>query len=197
MPPILCNKAFFFRFLNLLQWDYMNSFFKIILSIILVVGVGAGIYWYSNIKQTAPIEQGTTCTMEAKLCPDGSSVGRTGPNCTFPACPPVNTTVTKSGIKGNVLLGPTCPVVQNPPEPGCADKPYQTSLLVKTPDNSRVIAHMSSGTDGKFSVDVPAGSYIITQAGTGLFPRCGSNGTITVQSNNYTDTAVYCDTGIR
>jgi hypothetical protein len=29
----------------------------------------------------------TVCTMEAKLCPDGSSVGRTGPNCEFAACP--------------------------------------------------------------------------------------------------------------
>ena len=27
------------------------------------------------------------CTMDAKLCPDGSAVGRTGPDCTFPACP--------------------------------------------------------------------------------------------------------------
>jgi len=27
------------------------------------------------------------CTMEAKICPDGSSVGRTGPNCEFPTCP--------------------------------------------------------------------------------------------------------------
>lgn len=27
------------------------------------------------------------CTMEAKLCPDGSSVGRVGPNCEFAPCP--------------------------------------------------------------------------------------------------------------
>ena len=27
------------------------------------------------------------CTMEAKLCPDGSAVGRTGPNCEFAPCP--------------------------------------------------------------------------------------------------------------
>ncbi|MDP2734951.1 MAG: hypothetical protein Q8P12_01960 [bacterium] len=27
------------------------------------------------------------CTQEAKLCPDGSYVGRTGPNCEFAACP--------------------------------------------------------------------------------------------------------------
>lgn len=27
------------------------------------------------------------CTMEAKLCSDGSAVGRTGPNCEFAKCP--------------------------------------------------------------------------------------------------------------
>ncbi len=27
------------------------------------------------------------CTLEAKICPDGSSVGRSGPNCEFAACP--------------------------------------------------------------------------------------------------------------
>lgn len=28
----------------------------------------------------------TACTQEAKLCPDGTAVGRTGPNCEFEAC---------------------------------------------------------------------------------------------------------------
>ena len=27
------------------------------------------------------------CTQEAKICPDGSAVGRTGPNCEFAPCP--------------------------------------------------------------------------------------------------------------
>ena len=27
------------------------------------------------------------CTTEAKLCPDGSAVGRVGPNCDFTPCP--------------------------------------------------------------------------------------------------------------
>ena len=27
------------------------------------------------------------CQMDAKLCPDGSSVGRSGPNCEFAECP--------------------------------------------------------------------------------------------------------------
>lgn len=32
-------------------------------------------------------QQQQLCTQEAKLCPDGSSVGRTGPHCEFATCP--------------------------------------------------------------------------------------------------------------
>ena len=40
-------------------------------------------------KPPAPPDQvgGPMCTTEAKICPDGSNVGRTGPNCEFAACP--------------------------------------------------------------------------------------------------------------
>ena len=34
------------------------------------------------------------CTQEAKICPNGTSVGRTGPNCEFAACPNVLATTT-------------------------------------------------------------------------------------------------------
>ncbi|MFH0852776.1 MAG: DUF5667 domain-containing protein [bacterium] len=33
------------------------------------------------------LEKKTACTLEAKQCPDGSYVGRTGQNCEFAACP--------------------------------------------------------------------------------------------------------------
>lgn len=33
----------------------------------------------------------TACPADAMLCPDGSSVSRTGPNCTFPGCPSIIT----------------------------------------------------------------------------------------------------------
>lgn len=36
-------------------------------------------------------EKPVACTQEAKICPDGSSVGRTGPNCEFAVCPAVKT----------------------------------------------------------------------------------------------------------
>jgi len=38
-------------------------------------------------EQTYAEDVGVACTMEAKLCPDGSYVGRTGPRCEFTACP--------------------------------------------------------------------------------------------------------------
>jgi len=36
--------------------------------------------------QNTPLQE-RACTMEAMLCPDGSYVGRTGPQCTFAPCP--------------------------------------------------------------------------------------------------------------
>ena len=35
----------------------------------------------------SPNPSQTACTLEAKICPDGSSVGRAGPNCEFAPCP--------------------------------------------------------------------------------------------------------------
>jgi hypothetical protein len=38
-------------------------------------------------SQVTPTKSMVACTQEALLCPDGSSVGRTGPNCEFKPCP--------------------------------------------------------------------------------------------------------------
>ena len=38
---------------------------------------------YKNPDEKEPI----ACTMDAKLCPDGSYVSRHGPDCEFDACP--------------------------------------------------------------------------------------------------------------
>lgn len=40
----------------------------------------------------------TVCTQEAKLCPDGSYVSRTGPNCEFSSCPSVSTPKPSSAV---------------------------------------------------------------------------------------------------
>jgi hypothetical protein len=46
--------------------------------------------------------QPTACTEEAKICPDGSAVGRTGPNCEFAQCP-----ATGSGADSGSIPMPT------------------------------------------------------------------------------------------
>jgi len=52
-----------------------------ILALIVLLVVG---YMYFSKTTVVPISN--ACTMEAKICPDGTSVGRTGPNCEFAAC---------------------------------------------------------------------------------------------------------------
>lgn len=43
--------------------------------------------------KTANTNAAVACTLEAKLCPDGSAVGRTGPHCEFAPCPETNANV--------------------------------------------------------------------------------------------------------
>ncbi len=39
------------------------------------------------VQPKGPLPEPTACTEEAKICPDGSAVGRTGPGCEFAPCP--------------------------------------------------------------------------------------------------------------
>jgi len=55
---------------------------SITLVIVLIILTGA--FFLSKNQPPLP---GGACTMEALLCPDGSGVGRQGPNCEFSACP--------------------------------------------------------------------------------------------------------------
>ena len=48
----------------------------------------AGYYFGKNSNNpNTPIDGGVACTEEAKICPDGLAVGRSGPKCEFPDCP--------------------------------------------------------------------------------------------------------------
>ena len=50
---------------------------------------GSAKSFLKHIQETVipPEKEAVFCTQEAKLCPDGSYVGRTGPNCEFTSCP--------------------------------------------------------------------------------------------------------------
>lgn len=60
---------------------------QLIAGVVLIVVVGVGAFLYRNVVErpgTGAPE--TACTMEAKVCPDGTAVGRTGPSCSFAPC---------------------------------------------------------------------------------------------------------------
>lgn len=63
----------------------------LILGIVLILGITGGAYFLSVQNDTGmiptPIIAPKACTQEAKICPDGSTVGRSGPNCEFSPCP--------------------------------------------------------------------------------------------------------------
>jgi hypothetical protein len=149
---------------------------------------------YAYFLYRAPEPGRIACTMEAKLCPDGSAVGRTGPNCEFADCPAISL----SGIKGVVLLGPMCPVERIPPDPQCADRPYKTVLVATQGVTSQIVKQFNSDVNGNFSVDLPPGEYTIGSADTAsYFSHCSSQDAIKVENNKFTNTIINCDTGIR
>ncbi len=59
---------------------------KQILIILVLIGALLGAGYFYNKKNNI---DGMACTLEAKLCPDGSYVGRSGPKCEFSPCPEV------------------------------------------------------------------------------------------------------------
>ncbi len=69
-----------------------SNYLKFIIAglIILLIGLFGG-YYLIKSSSKPPIKG---CTLEAKICPDGSSVSRTGPNCEFTPCLQVTNTPT-------------------------------------------------------------------------------------------------------
>jgi hypothetical protein len=76
---------------------------------VLALAVIVYLVWAAFMKAPVVIENvegnGTICTMDAMQCPDGSWVGRSGPNCQF-VCPVgTTTTPTASSIFLETVIG--------------------------------------------------------------------------------------------
>lgn len=63
-----------------------NGFANIITVVIAVLAMG-GLFGYYALQKMS--ERQVVCTADAKECPDGSYVGRVGPNCEFKPCPEI------------------------------------------------------------------------------------------------------------
>jgi hypothetical protein len=101
-----------------------------------------------------------------------------------------------SGVRGVVMVGPTCPVVHVTPTEECADKPYATRITVSNASKpTHVLKTIESGTDGMFEVMLPPGKYLLT-AEEKLLPRCEET-SVTVTAHTFSTTTISCDSGIR
>ncbi len=79
------------------EWIATLSIIGVIVGLC-VLSVGAvgyllGVYSTSAPQPLVPPSEEFMCTMEALQCPDGSFVGRQGPNCSFAPCPESETSV--------------------------------------------------------------------------------------------------------
>ena len=72
-------------------------------------------------------------------------------------------------ITGVVTAGPVCPVVTEPPDPACEDRPVAGAEIVVRNASGETIARARTREDGTFSVPVVAGRYeLVPQPVEGL-----------------------------
>lgn len=59
----------------------------ILISLLAILMIGLTALLMLGVADRRPEGARDVCTQEAKLCPDGSTVGRTLPDCEFADCP--------------------------------------------------------------------------------------------------------------
>ena len=102
-----------------------------------------------------------------------------------------------SGVRGIVLIGPMCPVVQEGVP--CPDRPFEATIRVhRGSADGKVVAAARSGADGRFRVNLAPGRYVLEP----LAPRPGSPPyaspvAVEVRPHAFTRVTIGFDSGIR
>jgi len=75
--------------------------------LLIILALGAYFFFFSrdSLNFTGAQESPSVCTMDVKLCPDGSYVSRVAPSCAFATCPSTIPTDTPSGEPGFDVKG--------------------------------------------------------------------------------------------
>ncbi len=108
---------------------------------------------------------------------------------------PARTAATQggSGIEGQTVIGPVCPVARaNQP---CPPRPYPAKINVMGSGNQQ-ITQAQSDAQGQFRIDLPAGTYTLMPLSPGIYPRAAPQ-TVTVQASGYISVTIDYDSGIR
>jgi hypothetical protein len=101
-----------------------------------------------------------------------------------------------SGIAGQVLIGPMCPVVQAGTP--CPDEPYQATIDIWNAGRSEKLQTFTTDEDGRFRVALAPGEYYIDpQPPASGGPPTPSPQTVTVPADSFLSITVQYDSGIR
>jgi hypothetical protein len=144
-------------------------------------------------KSPTPKAPPVVCTADAKLCADGTSVGRVAPKCEFAKCP---SSSGRPELKGKATLGPTCPVVDMKNSGACADKPYEGSLEVWT-EKGGFIKSFATKIDGTFATELTPGRYVLKIPKTDRPIPTLSPISFVMEQGKLTELSPRIDTGIR
>ena len=131
--------------------------------------------------------------MDARVCPDGSVVGRIAPYCELAKCPSASG---RPEVKGKATMSPSCPVERFPGDPTCAPKPYEGSLEVWT-QKGGFIKSFATKIDGTFATELTPGTYIIRRPKSASYFPSLSPVTFTMEQGKLTELSLELETGIR
>jgi hypothetical protein len=99
-------------------------------------------------------------------------------------------------LRGQVVAGPTCPVVTEPPQSGCTDRPVSGAVLLIQDAAGRQAGRLTSGADGSFGIQLAPGRYrIVPQSVRGLMGTAPDQEVTLGES--LLEVTVHYDTGIR
>lgn len=104
----------------------------------------------------------------------------------------------KSGIEGEIRIGPVCPGPIRVGEEEACYRPYQATVVVTDPDGRKVL-EFTSDREGRFRVDLKPGVYrLVPQKPDpkARYPKADPV-TVEVKKGRYTYVRIEYDTGIR
>lgn len=100
-----------------------------------------------------------------------------------------------SGIRGKVMIGPTCPVISPETQKECENKPYKTELRIYDTEKN-LIKVVPSDSNGNFEIGLSPGSYIVDSDGKSVMPTAEPQ-IVLVEKDKFTDIIFTFDSGIR
>jgi hypothetical protein len=116
-----------------------------------------------------------------------------------PACITSVTTETIDDhpVAGLVTSGPTCPLVQDPPDPACADRPIPGAKLQIIDEDGEQIGEMVTDPNGEFTSNLPAGRYTLVPQPVEGLPGTPPPQSFTAGPGAPVELLIEYDTGIR